>query len=253
MKDSVKELAEVYGLSVYEAKLYATLTARGPMLVAKLAEAARIPRTAVYPPLSALLTRGLVAKTSFGKRLYYSAASPETLRSIFEHKRASIEAVIATLNESRRVTSGDANLDAVLYVGPEGIKSAGLLFLQETKEKEWYSFENLASVTDAVGATFEESYIRERVKKGIRSKMLLSVPEESPFIRRVLADDKKQLRETVILSSNFYPLETTIVATKGLLLLIQPHTHPYALLVRNPHLASTIISIHQCVWDRFRK
>ena len=247
MKNLAKDLAEIYGLSAYEAKVYTTLTTHGPMLVAKLAGAAGIPRTAVYPPLTSLISRGLVAKTYFGKRLYYSAASPETLRSIFEHKRSSIEAVIATLNESRRVKSADANLDAVLYVGAEGIKSAGLLFLAETREKMWYSFENLTKITDTVGVTFEDSYIKERVKKGVRSKMLLSVPDESPFVRHVLADDKKQLRETVILSSSFYPLETTIVATKGLLLLIQPHDHPYALIIRSPHLTSTIISIHDCV------
>ena len=247
-----RALAETYNLSDYEANIYATLTARGPMLVAKLAEASGIPRTAVYPPLSALIKKAIAAKSSFGKRTYYEATPPEMLKDLFEKKRESLDGIIAGLNESRRVASKDANLDAALYVGAEGIKSAGLLFLNETKEKMWYSFENLALVADTVGVNFEESYIRERVARGIKSKMILSLTEESPAVRRILSEDKKHLRDTILLSPHMYPFDTTVVATRGLVLLVQPHGNPYALLIRSPHLASTFISMHQCILERYR-
>lgn len=247
-----KALSETYNLSSYEAKIYATLTVHGPLLVAKLADVANIPRTAVYPPLLSLIAKGLVAKSNFGKRTYYEATPPETLKTIFEKKRESLDGIITSLNESRRVASKDANLDAALYVGAEGIKSAGLIFLNETKEKMWYSFENLALVADTVGVNFEDSYIRERVARGIKSKMILSITDESPAVRRILQEDKKQLRDTILLSPHMYPFDTTVVATKGLALIIQPHGNPYALLVRSPHLASTFISMHQCIWDRYR-
>jgi hypothetical protein len=67
-----------------------------------------------------------------------------------------------------------------------------------------------------------------------------------------LHEDKKQLRDTVLLSPHMYPFDTTVVATRGLVLLIQPHDNPYALLIRSPHLASTFISMHRCIWDRYR-
>ncbi|MBI5003890.1 hypothetical protein HZC00_02250 [Candidatus Kaiserbacteria bacterium] len=87
---------------------------------------------------------------------------------------------------------------------------------------------------------------------GIKSKMILSLTEESPTTRRMLSEDKKQLRDTILLSPHMYPFDTTVVATKSLVLLIQPHGNPYALIIRSPHLASTFVSMHQCIWDRYR-
>jgi len=246
------KLSEVFGLSRYEAVIYTALVTHGPSHIANVSKYAGISRTAVYPPLKSILKRGLASESSFGKRKYYSAIPIENLRSMFEEKRNSLENVLIELGRSTSLSSNEAKLDVTLYSGTQGIKAAGLVFMNETKEKVWHSFENLSRVTDSVGFEFENFYIKERVKRGIRSKMVLSITEESSAIRKILREDKNQLRETSIISPNEYPFETTVVVTKGLILLVNPNQNQFALLIRNQFLANTFLNIHKFIWDRFK-
>lgn len=249
---AAEKISKVLDLSSYESRVYIALHHNGPLHVQNIAKFTRIPRTAIYSPLVSLKEKGLVSETIFGKRKYYSAVTPENLRAFFNEKKDLLEQVIAELSESRNMQSKESGLESTLHVGMQGIKSAGLLFLNETKEKTWYSFENLVKVADSVSFEFENFYIKERVSRGIRSKMILSLDEESPALRKILREDKTQLRETILLSPNEYPFQTTVVATKGLILLINPNDNKFALLIRNRHLADTFIQIHRCIWDRYR-
>lgn len=247
-----QKLATSLGLSEYESRVYIALQNNGPLHVQNLAKFASLPRTAVYPPLNSLLLKGYASQSVFGKRKYYSALPVEDLRDIFIEKRNLIEESIVELSESRKIKSNVAQLESNFFIGEQGIKSAGLVFLNETKDKTWYSFENLTKTSDTVGFDFENFYIKERVKRGIKSKMILSMTEESPGIRAVLRQDKEQLRETVVLSPHEYPFDTTVVITKGLILMINPNESKFALLIRNQHLANTFIQLHRCIWDRYR-
>lgn len=250
--EATTKLSDIFGLSRYEAGIYTVLVTHGPSHVANVAKYSNIPRTAIYPPLKKLLKRGLISESAFGKRKYYSAIPIENLRSLFEQKRNSLENALIELGRSTHLSSGDSKLDVTFYSGSEGIKAAGLIFMNETKEKVWHSFENLSRVTDSVGFEFENFYIKERVKRKIHSKVVLSMIEESPAIRKILKEDKVQLRETLIISPNEYPFDTTVAITKGLILLINPNQNQFALLIRNQFLASTFLNIHRLIWDRFK-
>lgn len=247
-----QKLSKALGLSSYESKVYITLQNYGPLHVKNIAKYSSLPRTAIYPPLINLTHKGLVSENLFGRRKYYSAVPTDTLKNLFEEKRLSIESVISELNSERQITSESAKLETTFYTGEQGIKSAGLIFLNETKEKVWYSFENLGKVTESVGLDFESFYIKERIKRNIHSKMILSVTQDSEVLTKFLQKDRIQLRKTVSISPNEYPFDTTVCATKGLLLLINPNENKFALLIRNKHLANTIIQMHRCIWDRYQ-
>jgi sugar-specific transcriptional regulator TrmB len=178
--ESATKLSKSLGLSSYEAKVYIALQTHGPLHVKNIAKYAHLPRTAAYPPLAGLIKRGLVSENVFGKRKYYSAVPAESLKNLFEEKRDLIESAISELNESRQISLQSAKLETTFYAGEQGIKSAGLIFLNETRHKMWHSFENLGKVTDSVGLDFESFYIKERVKRGIHSRMILSLTDESP-------------------------------------------------------------------------
>jgi sugar-specific transcriptional regulator TrmB len=250
MKLAIK-LSKALSLSDYEARVYIVLQNNGPLHIKNISKYSLLPRTAVYPPLRGLVTRGLVSESVFGKRRYYSALPPENLRGIMEEKRSLIEETIKELNETRKISSDSAKLETTFYVGIQGIKSAGLVFLNETKEKVWYSFENLGKITDSIGLDFEAFYVKERMKRNIESRMILSITETSYILDKFIKQDSEQLRKTVILSPNEYPFDTTVVVTKGLILMINPNENQFALLVRNTHLADTFINIHKCIWDRY--
>ena len=245
-------MAHLFDLTEYESAIYLALQDKGPMLLLNIAKQAAIPRTAIYRPLDKLLKKGLVSETTFGKRKFYSAAPLRVLRHRLDEKRHFLENMIRDFTDSKNIFSKESSLEAVMYIGAEGIKSAGLAFLDETREKVWYSFENLTSTSERVGLDFEDFYIKERVKRGISSKMILSVTEESQFVRQIIKKDKVQLRETVMLSPHQYPFQTTVVATKGRALLINPNGNPFALLIRNDDICATFIQMHKCIWDRYK-
>jgi sugar-specific transcriptional regulator TrmB len=250
--NQAEKISKALGLSVYEAKVYIALQSNGPLLIKAISKHAAIPRTAVYAPLENLLKKGFASKTAFGKRTYYSAVQPEHLLAFIDQQKLLLEQAVLELNESRRIQSKKDDLETTFYRGEQGIKSAGLIFLHDTREKTWYSFENIDLVTKHVGFEFENFYIQERLRRKIKSKAILSFIEGSFVIDGILKNNANELRETVLLSPHQYPFQTTVVATSGLALLINPNENPFALLVRNKYLADTFITIHKCLWDRYK-
>jgi len=247
-----RELAEIFGLSLYEARVYLSLANEGPSMLSRLAKVSGLPRTAVYPPLQALLKKGFASLTLFGRRKYYEAVSPEHLKNILERRRVSLESVVSTIMSPKKISMPGEKLDVQFFPGKNGVKTAGGIFLDETRSKTWYSFENLEGVTSFVGIDFEKNYVSERVKKRIRSRMILSADTTSSTIKEFLEKDREQLRETIILSPYEYPFSSSVGATKGLVLLLSVEANPFALLIRNNSLAETFISIHRNIWERYR-
>ncbi|MFZ2193073.1 MAG: helix-turn-helix domain-containing protein [Candidatus Moraniibacteriota bacterium] len=248
----IEKISKALNLSIYEAKIYIALQQNGPLLIKTLSRHAEIPRTTIYTPLQKLLKRGFASKTVFGKRTYYSAIQPEYLLGFIDEQKNLLQQTILELNGLGKIQSEKNNFETTFHSGINGIKTAGLFFLHNTKEKTWYSFENLDLITEKVSFEFETFYIKERVARKIKSKMILSFSEKSFISNNFLKNDIKDLRETVLLSQNQYPFQTTVVATKGLALLINPNENPFALLIRNKHLADTFITIHKCLWGKYK-
>lgn len=252
MEEKILVLIQVFGLTPYEARIYLASVHIGAALIGQIAKAANISRTAAYPPIAALLEKGLMGITSIGKRKYYVAVQPERLRTILEQRQIALDKVIQDIVQKENIHSPQNNLDIVYFTGQNGILTAGQVLLDETTERVWYSFENISSLTSLVGVDKEVSYIRQRVQRGIRSKMILSTDAIQPWLEELMKDDKPQLRETVLISPREYPFKSTIVATKGLSLLINPGENPFAVLIRNEYIATTLISIHKVLWGRYK-
>ena len=104
---------------------------------------------------------------------------------------------------------------------------------------------------DLVGLNFQTGYVERRVEKGIRSRMILSAQETTPQLREFLSKDEAKLRETVMIQPHEYPFDSVIAVTKGLVILINSESNPFAVLIRNEHIAATLASIHRIIWNRY--
>jgi sugar-specific transcriptional regulator TrmB len=253
MHKNAQKLSEVLGLSLYEARLYLASLQQAQNTISDLARAASIPRTAVYPPLEALLKKGLMTSSNRGKRSYYSAVRPDGLRHLLDKRKIELESLIEDIHSSETISSPTNDLGIQYFYGQNGITMAGQIFLDETKQKIWYSFENPLYVVDLVGIPFEDEYVKLRVEKGIHSKMIVSMDVISPWVQDYIDKDKEQLRETLILSARKFPFESCIAITKGLIIMINAKDKPFAVLIRNDHLAKTLMSIHQMVWAHYKE
>jgi hypothetical protein len=252
MTNEIKKFAEVFGLDLYAAKIYLGLASVGPSNITQISRAASLPRTAIYAPLKSLLAKGYIGTIMLGRRKLYQAINPERMKYILEQRHAEGNRLIDEIINTGIISSSKNDLGIQYFEGAQGVSVAGQIFLDETNDKSWYSFENPVGVTELVSLDFETNYIKERVKRGIHSRVIMTTDVMPTWLKEFLRRDKEQLRETIILSPNQFRFDSTIVATRGLVLMINALENPFAVLIRNRHLAATLINIHKIIWGRYK-
>jgi sugar-specific transcriptional regulator TrmB len=87
----ILKLCRHLGLSPHAAETYLALLALGQGTVAVIAREAKIDRPLVYRVLPELLTLGLIARTTKGKRQEYAAMPPERLRELYQQLGTDLE------------------------------------------------------------------------------------------------------------------------------------------------------------------
>lgn len=96
---NIQELLRQLGLAKHESEVYLALLETGPETVAGIAHTADIDRPLVYRVLPALLAKGLIAKVPKGKRTYYRAQPPETLKRLHSKVGQALDASLPLLEQ----------------------------------------------------------------------------------------------------------------------------------------------------------
>ncbi len=252
MNREAKEFSEIMGFPPLEAAIYIALARQGPSQVSTLSRAIEAPRMTIYAPLEALTKRGLVSVIPRGKRKYYTALPPRKLGMVLERKKTELERLFASSLVGDSISAPSQKLAIQFFPGSSGIATAGQIFLDETREKTWYSFENPMPLAELVSFEFQDYYVRERVRQGIHSKMIISSDISHNWLEEHLQNDKKELRETLRISAHEFPFDSVVAATKGLVIIINERESPFAVLIRNSFIANTLINIHSIIWGRHK-
>lgn len=87
----ILKLCRHLGLSPHAAETYVALLSLGQGAVAVIAREAKIDRPLVYRVLPELLTLGLIARVTKGKRQEYAAMPPERLRELYQQLGSDLE------------------------------------------------------------------------------------------------------------------------------------------------------------------
>src|SRR3989344_4909232 len=243
--NTTKQLAGVFNLSDYEARLY--IAAQGDSsTVSDLAKLSGIPRTAVYPPLNSLVAKGFLSplKTK-EKRLRYQAVEPKYLKTLFSRRLTDLDDVIEQFGSMIAAASGEVSVR--YFEGRNGIITAASIFMQESKSKVWKTFEDPNLVERLVGTKQFDEYVKERVRRGIVARVILPAKEHSPWVRGLIEKSKEKLIELRLVSPHTYPINATIVVSNDWIFLECAVKKPFAILVKNESLARTIESIHDMV------
>lgn len=251
MDKNVSRLKKIFNLSEYEAQIYLAALNFENANLSELANSAGIPRTAAYHPLQSLMKKGMLFSLKIKKRFYYQAINPSQLHYIYDRRKAELDSLVAEL--SQKIDFPDKKLSVSYYAGTIGIETACDIFLEETKGKMGKSFEEVSSTVNLHGEEQMKGYIERRVKKGIKGKMIMSADPDSSYVKRRLGKDQEELRKTVLVSPNRYPLRSSIAVLDDQLMMVVADDNPFAVLIRNKKIADTFSSIHDMVWDRFGK
>lgn len=88
------------GLSATESKVYLANLKLGPTSVQEIAKQAKMSRTTAYDAIASLQDQGLIATFERGKKKFYAAEDPESVKSHFKKQIAEMENNFDTLSRS---------------------------------------------------------------------------------------------------------------------------------------------------------
>lgn len=251
MINQEQKLQSIFGLTSHEVKIYLAALNFSRASLSELAKKAGIARTAAYPPIQSLMAKGLLSAIKLKKRTHYQASKPEELTHILERNRVDLNSIIQSLSQTLSPEGGA--LEVNYYSGAAGMALAGEIFLKDSpKNSLWKSFETPEHNLSLFGEALFDEHTKKRLAKNIRGKCIIPADIKSDWIKKHINDDKKELRETILVSPSIYPLEVTIGVNDNMTIIYSSKKTHFCVLIKNREVAQTIGTIHDMVWDRFK-
>lgn len=249
MQDQLEKLKKVFSLNNYETKLYWAALKFEAATLSELARKAKIPRTAAYSHIQSLIEKGFLLVIKIGKRKKYQALSPKQLHHILERKMVTLKEITDDL--AKRINVPEQKLAISYYSGIEGVQIASDTWLENAKTKFGKSFENVESTVMQHGQKQIAKSIDKRVNKKIKGRLIVSGHPEAPILKSVLKKDEKELRKSIVVSPNAYPIKASIAVLDDMVFIFTSEEDPFAVLIKNQDVADSVNSIHDMVWDRY--
>ena len=164
------------GLSEKEAKVYLAALELGQSPVQKIAAKAKVNRATTYVILEGLMKKGIITTFEQGKKRYFVAEAPQSLKNIIGQQQQELnqkENLLGSLlPELNSVYNALPNKPVVrFYEGKEGLKSMRNEFLQMRSKEACLIYS-----PHAVNGIFTDEEIQEhrerRIKAGIKTRAI---------------------------------------------------------------------------------
>lgn len=192
---TVEVLGKV-GLTVYEAKAYIALVARGVGDAATVAQTAGIPRTSAYKVLESLVDKGYASPTG-GKPILFRPKAPlevaETLKTAIQEVFDKLEVLHQVVGEH-----GEPQLVYLLSGRPKVLQKVGEMLDQSTKSF-LITTPQIAEIRDALGKK-----ISHAVKRGVEVTFITAPLQRIPEGVRYVA--RENLLATEVLADGAHAL-----------------------------------------------
>lgn len=241
-KDLIKLLINL-GLKDNQAKVYLALLELGEANVSEISQRAHLKRTSLYFILDDLKHLGAVNELKIGKKSAYKAINPNQLLELFKNKVSDLENNLGDLN-SLYAQSGKSS-HVTFYEYEEGFKQIWQKifrsnideFLIITDPREMLAFAKERYITNRV--------IKEKVKRGIKSRQLLNVSE---YAKKIVSKDKSENRVSKFLPSD-YKISSTIIIFGDNVAFIAPYDENIIFLAESEGLAKTQRAVFNSLWE----
>ena len=158
------------GLSPQEASMYLKLLEAGMQPTSILARKTGFNRGTAYVVLHALLTKGLVTKSTKRKRQYFAQMDPQHLLRYLYHREKELQnqklraqAIMGSLLALRRPFTEQPKIE--FFEGAEGARTV-LERTLNAQDKTLRAFLSIADVLEFVGGDIFEDYTNRRIENG---------------------------------------------------------------------------------------
>lgn len=196
MESVAAQLSET-GLSRDQAAMYEALLRNGSSPAREIALEAKIGRTLGYAVLEQLVSMGLATKSKeMGAKTLFSPAHPSLLEERLLMQQRSAERATNTLKALLPDLSSMYNLAAGrpgvrFYEGEAGQREA--LWDSLTSSETIYTYVDVETV-DAYVDDLNKAYVRERIKRGVKKKILAPDTPQARAEQRELDDPLTEMR-----------------------------------------------------------
>tara|TARA_Y100000310_G_C20670177_1_gene809813 strand:+ start:1988 stop:2734 length:747 start_codon:yes stop_codon:yes gene_type:complete len=184
-----KQILREIGLSEGEIKVYLTLLKLRAAKKTELAKQAGVSSSKIYEICGRLQKKGIVGTIVKDKKTHFQAMEPSRLMDFFNEKSAKLEyqkkELERAIPELERFTKLREN-KAVLYEGLSAIKNFYKNILEELEKGDEYYVIGVNYGDILLGVEeFFENYHRQRVKKGIKVKMLVNSNVKNTLVKTI--------------------------------------------------------------------
>lgn len=246
-----KILADL-GLTSEETEVYGSLLENGPQSASRLSKTTSIKRTYVYDIVDRLVKRGLVLKSRKHGALLFKPLSPDNLVGLVQDEKNKIELLEQTLDSalpilrSKYALSDDKPV-ITHYEGLEGIKK---VYLDTIKEKKpILSLVETSKLEPQIYKWLTTDYIKRRLKREIPVKAIVA---SGPKTKSYIGLNKKEIRETKVISSDKFPFENEILIYGSKLVIInhkKGSDKPLGIIIENENIATSFRSWFNLTWS----
>ncbi|UCC94484.1 MAG: hypothetical protein JSW40_06640 [Candidatus Omnitrophota bacterium] len=245
--DIIKTLKSV-GFTEKEIKVYLACLELGKSSVIQIAQRAQIRRTTAYIVIESLLDKGILSKHEDKKGQKFSAESPEKLLGILQEKQTELLKIIPNL---LAITKAESSIkpEVKFYQGKEGLKTVyedTLLSCEKGDELlGYFSGEDVYNLLPG----YTPNYVKRRAVKGIKAR---GIALDSKITRKHKARDKKELRQSKLVSKEKFPVCIEKNIYKDKVVFMNFRGFPFGVIVKSPQIAKSEKAIFDLLWSKLR-
>ncbi len=172
-----EQLSQI-GLTDNEVRIYLGLLKTGPASVLAISREAGLNRPLLYRSLTVMLEKGIVRTTMIKRRKQFVALPPKQLMQFIKAKETALRDILPEL-EALAVNA--ETKPRVLYFEGQAQLQELLRSQNKARHKEIYSYFPSKFMIKLLGKKELEAVISERVKNGIKVKILRSSESEKEY------------------------------------------------------------------------
>lgn len=263
MEKTIEQL-ENFGLSNYEARIYATLVAASPQSATHIAKICDLSRSSVYTTLSSLISKGLVSTTHKNEVKQFMAEDKSSLELMLKKEKRDLEQKFSAFDllgkSLMAISSASSATDPLsmpniqTFEGQEGLKKIYLSMMRQAPQGS-----TLHLIRDEFIWQPDWKFIFEhdwriqakRIKMGkaIKTKLLIN---DSPIERAQLSSyrSKKSLEFRLIPHSHKIKQFAMYILGDIVSILSMEKNNLVGIKITNRHLARNFIQIFDGLWEK---
>ena len=239
---NLKQILTDVGLSDNQASVYLASLALGPTTPVKIANAAGIKRTTVYPVIESLQRTGLMNIEIRGLKKQYFAESPDKLESIVEMRHQQLKKSLGSLSALHNLKSGESSIK--YFDGVDSVKTVYNSLLDDIEAKQDYLIISSPQEWFELDPDFFKDFIDRRSKLDIKIRSLLL---DSKIARDYKDNERNYNLKAKILPKNISFKANIVIIPKKIMIhqLVPPI---WAIIIENQYIVETHQQFFEMMW-----